>query len=178
MGETWKPVISHSGLYEVSDLGSVRSLDRLVRHFRTQVRLERGRPIKPKKGPKKYPYLSVYLYSMGLRRSAAVHTLVLEAFVGPCPAGMQCRHLNGDSMDNRLENLAWGTLAENTEDKRRHGTIQNGEGNAAAKLTDRQVLQIRADHAGGESVRAIADRTGVPRSTVSHIVRRYSWRHL
>lgn len=51
-----------------------------------------------------------------------VHRLVLEAFVGPCPPGKQCRHLNGDKADNKLTNLAWGTPSENNYDRVRHGT--------------------------------------------------------
>ena len=45
-----------------------------------------------------------------------VHRMVLEAFVGPCPEGMQCRHLNDVKNDNRLNNLAWGTRKENSAD--------------------------------------------------------------
>lgn len=55
----------------------------------------------------------------------SVHTLVLEAFHGPCPDGLQGRHVNGDSHDNRAENLRWGTNSENTLDQVRHGTHRN-----------------------------------------------------
>ncbi len=52
-----------------------------------------------------------------------VHTLVLMAFAGPRPAdGMVTRHLNGDKLDNRAANLAWGTVQENIHDKFAHGT--------------------------------------------------------
>jgi hypothetical protein len=54
-----------------------------------------------------------------------LHHLVLEAFVGPRPPGMQCRHINGDSLDNRLENLAWGTASEDNYDRVRNGTHQH-----------------------------------------------------
>jgi len=54
-----------------------------------------------------------------------VHQLVLETFVGPRPEGRQCRHLNGNSLDNRLENLSWGTASEDNYDRVRHGTHQH-----------------------------------------------------
>src|SRR5262245_38045005 len=52
--------------------------------------------------------------------------LVLLAFVGPCPEGMECRHLDGNPQNNHVDNLRWGTSAENTEDQRRHGTLIGG----------------------------------------------------
>lgn len=58
-------------------------------------------------------------------RGRYVHHLVLEAFVGPRPHGMQCRHINGNSLDNRLKNLAWGTPSEDNYDRVRHGTHQH-----------------------------------------------------
>ena len=52
-------------------------------------------------------YSVVRLYRQGKFRSIMISTLVLEAFVGPCPRGYKCKHLNGDNADNRLENLEW-----------------------------------------------------------------------
>src|SRR5271166_1685861 len=46
------------------------------------------------------------------------HTLVLLTFVGPCPEGYECRHLDGNPANNRLRNLAWGTRLENAADQR------------------------------------------------------------
>jgi hypothetical protein len=54
----------------------------------------------------------------------AVHHLVMLAFEGPCPNGLECRHLNGNPQDNRFENLKWGTRLENIHDAIRHGTFR------------------------------------------------------
>lgn len=67
-------------------------------------------------------YLRVSLYT-GERRIGKVHRLMLEAFVGP-DDGRQCRHLDGDRANNRLENLVWGTPSENMKDRVRHGNDQ------------------------------------------------------
>jgi hypothetical protein len=70
-------------------------------------------------GPSNYGHLSVVL---GRRNTRMVHTLVLEAFVGPRPPGKEACHGNGQPGDNRLSNLRWGTRSENIADAVRHGT--------------------------------------------------------
>jgi hypothetical protein len=57
----------------------------------------------------------------GRQTNRFVHQLVLEAFVGPCPPGMECLHANDDATDNRLVNLRWGTHTENVQDCLRNG---------------------------------------------------------
>lgn len=65
-------------------------------------------------------YVATLSDGRGGRACRFVHRLVLEAFVGPCPPGMQCRHLDGNSLNNRLSNLCWGTPKENLDDAVRH----------------------------------------------------------
>lgn len=103
------------------------------------------------------------------------YQLVLEAFVGPRPAGMEPRHLDGNTRNNQRSNLAWGTPVENEADKRRHGTIATGERNGAAKLTAELVREIRA--AGGTQA-AIAERYGVSQPTVARVRARRIWAHV
>lgn len=105
--EQWRAVPGHEGRYEVSDLGRVRSLRRCI--VLATARASR------------YGHRSVSLSVAGERRTARVHHLVLEAFVGPRPAGLETRHLNGDPSDNRLANLTYGTPSENQRDRVRHG---------------------------------------------------------
>lgn len=65
-------------------------------------------------------YKRVNLHGSDGVRCRKVHRLVLEAFRGPCPAGMESRHLNGNPADNRLENLEWADHQTNIADKARH----------------------------------------------------------
>lgn len=51
-----------------------------------------------------------------------IHQLMLDTFVGPCPRGMECRHLDGNPLNNRIDNLVWGTRSENVQDMIGHGT--------------------------------------------------------
>lgn len=89
-------------------------------------------------------YQAVVLYKNGKRCQRKIHHLVLETFVGFRPRGMQCRHLNGDPSDNRLENLKWGTHSENQQDSVRHGTHvnNNGERNGMSKLSNAEVREV------------------------------------
>lgn len=117
---------------------------------------------------------------MGKRRYRPVHQLVLEAFVGPRPVGMEACHNDGNPANNRLDNLRWDTHAANTEDSRRQGRLayNRGERNGRAKLTEADVVEIKRLRGLGMTFGAIASRFGLGYSTVSHAVRGYSWRHL
>ena len=112
--EIWKPVKGYEGLYEVSNLGNVRSLDREVEKSNGQVCKYRGKEIA--KTPQVGGYLRTRLSIKGKSSTPLIHRLVLEAFVGECPEGMETRHLDGDPTNNQLSNLSWGTSQENKWD--------------------------------------------------------------
>lgn len=118
----------------------------------------------------------------GHTRLKFIHVMVLEAFVGPCPEGMESRHLNGIANDNRLDNLKWGTPTENTEDKRRHGSfdeMNKGESNGWAKANDEVVRKIRTMYATGNfSQQEISNEVNIHQTTVSKIIRRQTWSHV
>lgn len=120
MKERWRPVHGYSGLYEVSDQGRVRRLPRRG----LDDRLLRGKMLSVKgTGPGGRP--RVCLYKNGRRTWYLVYRLVLEAFVGPCPRGMESRHYRNPSVtDCRLSNLRWGTHRENVSDMIKHGNYR------------------------------------------------------
>lgn len=130
--------------------------------------------LKPRPG--KRGHIRVVLYPGYHRR--LVHHLVLEAFIGPCPPGMECRHLDGNPMNNVLSNLCWGTRLENMVDRDLHGRTQRGDKHYKAKLTADKVQALRAECASGMSHRNAARKYGINRSTVSAAVSRKSWGHV
>lgn len=110
--EQWKPVVGYEGLYEVSDIGRMKRVGR-------GPGAQSGRILSPEQSP--HGYFRVVLYRNGARRKMFVHRLVLEAFVGPCPPGMECCHGNDVPTDNRLANLRWDTKSANIRDEVRNG---------------------------------------------------------
>lgn len=111
-----KPIFD--GVYEVSEDGKV---------FRVKPPLKRsGEPVQ---GLIEYPFelkqtiVDGRYYGVGIfRKTQYVHRLVLLGFKGPCPPGHEGAHLNGNSFDNRIENLDWKTPSANQLDRKLHGT--------------------------------------------------------
>lgn len=111
----------------------------------------------------------------GKRKTVRIHRLVLERLVGPCPAGCEARHINGNPQDNRIDNLAWSTHKENCADRVLHGTVNRGERNGLSKLTAEQAKDIRRRVGGGETKQAVADSCGVAWTTIHDVVMRHTW---
>lgn len=115
----WLPVVGYEGLYEVSDHGAVRSLERIDcrgRHIRPRVL----RQTRMRDG-----HMRVYLSADRSQAGHLVHRLVLTAFVGPCPDGMEGCHNDGNPANNWLSNLRWDTRSNNRHDAVRHGVDPN-----------------------------------------------------
>lgn len=111
----WRPIPGYPG-YEVSDEGVVRSCSRKDARGRQRHTLT----LRPRVGRRGHLYVA--LYSGGVRRDVGVHHLVLEAFIGPRPAGFDACHWNDLPGDNRVANLRWDTRAANVADSMRNGT--------------------------------------------------------
>jgi hypothetical protein len=139
VSEVWKDVVGFEGAYEVSDMGRVR---------------HKGGRIVPGHEIDGYRGVSLnFTNSRGHRDSKrrAVHLLMLEAFVGPRPAGMCSRHLNDVRSDNRLDNLAWGTHKENAADARRNGRL--------VRMDAATIREIRASTETDEEIAARLNRS-------------------
>lgn len=174
--ERWLPAVGYEGLYEVSNHGRVRSLDKVVRGSYGSKMLKRSCVRKLHKT--KDGYMSLQLMKDGKRRYRLVHRLVLESFVGPCPPGYECRHFpDKDPANNRLTNLSWGTPQQNGRDKTTHGTGV-GEHNHKSRLTEEQVLEMRRLGAQGVRNVDLAPMFDVDVVTVSHVLVGRTWRHL
>jgi hypothetical protein len=113
--ERWLPVVGYEGSYEVSDLGRVRTLARLDARGRRR----KEKVLSPR--PTTRDHRAIALYAGGIRTDFQLHRLVLDAFVGPRPEGMEGCHWNDIPTDNRLANLRWDTRSANVRDSVRNG---------------------------------------------------------
>lgn len=102
-----------------------------------------------------------------------VHAMVLEAFIGARPKGMTCSHLNGNRKDNRLDNLIYESLADNIKRKIEHGTENFGEKNGSAKLTSKDVDEIRRDVKSTH--KKLAEKYSVSFQQISRVRRGDNW---
>lgn len=171
MEEIWKDIIGFEGLYQFSNLCRVKSF--------------------PKRGSNK-EILGIYMASDGYPRTTLrkngryhvrkIHRLVLEYFVGLCPEGMCCRHLNDIKTDYRIENLKWGTPSENQFDAVRNGKHNVGDHRgmkcAASKLVDENIPEIRKLIKDGIILRIIAKKFNVARQTITDIKFNRTWSHI
>lgn len=132
-----------------------------------------------KPSPSKKGYTRVNLVRDGKSKTTFVHSIVLRAFVGPCPEGMEARHLNSKPADNRLSNLQWTTPEVNRDDIRDLDRYGKGSKHSQAKLTEDIVRSIRADYSSGKYLqRELAEKHDVCGPTVSNIIRWKTWTHV
>jgi hypothetical protein len=118
--EQWRPIPGYEGYYEASDQGRIRSVTRSVRYDNGRSRVYRGQVLKPQLGP--HGRYTVRVSRQNKSRCFTVASLVLAAFRGPRPPGMECCHNDGNSTNDRADNLRWDTPSENSYDRVRHGT--------------------------------------------------------
>lgn len=180
MQEMWRPIVGIDGLpdgvYEVSNTGKVRSLDRVRPHGRWPgaTQLVKGRELKAFTNGADYRVVCLYLE--GGPKKFYVHRLVLTAFDRAPRDDEEVCHSDGNKENNTLENIRWGTKKENYNDKVVQGFSQNGERNKSAKLTAQQVAEIREKyHSGGYTYGRLADEYGVTDSNIGSIIKGLTW---
>lgn len=122
---------------------------------------------------KRSGYLKVDLHDGKKRFNRYVHRLVAEAFLGKCPEGMECCHgPDTNRSNNSPGNLRWDTHRNNLFDREKTGTVPRGDSHYATKIKDSDVVLARSMCESGSSIKEIANRFGVERSTVCQILNR------
>lgn len=179
MTEIWKSIPGYDGFYQASTGGRIRSIDRMIRGKNKKIVLRKGKILKPTIS--RCGYERVTLCRPGSKKIHSVHKLVLLAFIGSCPEGMECAHEDGRRTNNKILNLSWKTPSQNQEDRIKHGTDDQGFKSARAKFTTKQVLDIRSryrPYSKLNGMAALAREYSVCTTTIQNILIRRSWRNV
>lgn len=119
MKEIWKQIEGYENLYEVSNLGRVRSVERPSRNKRNKNGVIKGKILKPGSNP--VGYVIVSLYRDKKQKFFQVHRLVAKAFIPNVMNKEQVNHIDGNKKNNNINNLEWATRSENMKH-----AIENG----------------------------------------------------
>lgn len=158
MPEVWRSIPGYEDSYEASTEGRIRSIDRMRRGPNGNPEIHRGKILRPYANSR-----CRYLYvTLSGRKKRMVHTLVAEAFLGPRPEGADVMHKNGQRGDNRLENLQYGSRAENLHDTYNYGGRMK-------KLSLDDVTEIRHRLLSGDRPTELAKEFGVHSAAIYHI---------
>lgn len=172
--ELWKSVIGVPG-YQVSNLGNVRSMTRLVKGSHDSKYMRPGKPLSLTRSSLGYSVVKLCHESIPFQ--AKVNRLVAEAFI-PNPLEKPfTNHINGIKTDNSVENLEWCTAKENTIHAYKTGLSvgKPGTSNSRAKLSIDQVRSIRAMRDKGLKPSQIHKIMQLPKSTVDNIIYNKRW---
>lgn len=174
--EVWKDINGFEGIYQVSDLGRIKSLEKNIPHWRggeSVIKEFYKKSFKSRSG-----YLIVPLTKNGNEYKFLIHRIVAEAFIENPLNKPQVNHKNGIKTDNRAKNLEWNTHSENIRHADDNG-LRNLKGinNSQSKLTETQVLEIRSI-GRSKTLVEIADMYGIRFQSVSKIINRKNWKHI
>jgi len=172
--EVWKDVPDYEELYQVSNLGKVRSLDRLVKGAKGLDYRIKGKTTKEAKNY--LGYIKVRLHKEGIRKEYSLHRIVAISFVLNIELKKEVNHIDGNKLNNAASNLEWCTRSENMKHAFRTGLVSNkGEDGPSRKLSNEDVLLIRASNDGCVK---LSKRFNVSPTSISSIKRRRSWNHI
>lgn len=177
MEEIWRDIPGYEGRYEVSSRGRVRSLDTTITRSNGRSLRVHGRILRPALHEKNRYRLALPIEGCS-NRSFYVSNLVAAAFIGPKPAGCEVCHNDGNRLNDCAENLRYDTPKRNAADRKGHGTHLVGEAVPSAKLSERDVLAIRAAFARGARAADLAGQFDVGANAIRRAALGITWGHL
>ena len=177
MSEIWKDIEGYEGLYQVSNRGRVKSLERIVMR-------KNGRPysvpelIKERQIDHK-GYDRIGLNKNGKKKRFFVHRLVLQAFNQSSDETLEVNHIDGNKLNNNVENLEWVTSSENSIHAFENNLHNHqGERNTNASITDSEAKEIKKLKGKGLTQKEVGEMFGTTNYVVANIWNRRGWTHV
>lgn len=190
--EVWKDVVGYEGIYQVSNFGKIRSVDRHVTYYNTFANKEcvkflRGKVLKLQVS--KHGYYTICATTLDrdtVRKTISVHRIVAEAFLKNPENKPTVNHKNGNKLDNSVLNLEWATVSENVQHAYDSGLAHSvislftrrGEDHHKVKLNNSDISRIKELRAEGLKLKEISSMYSVSFSLISQICRGEIWKHL
>jgi len=180
--ENWRDVVGYEGIYQVSDLGRVKSLDRdsyFIRRGKKIPRKHISRILKQHQNM--FGYMTVCLNKPGSKqRSHKVHRIVAEAFIDNQLSYLQVNHIDGKKDNNKIENLEWCNNKQNIVHAYSIGLIMPklGSNSHLAKIKEEDVIKIKKLILSGETLENIARLYNISASMVGRIKANKAWKHV
>lgn len=183
MKEIWKDVVEYEGLYQISSLGRLRSIDKIRDGFsykngKITKRFYKGKIIK--QSIIGYGYPSTAIMKNGTYKTVLIHRLVAKAFIENPENKLYVNHIDFNTRNNYFENLEWCTAFENIHHTMNHGRNRQlyGEENGHSKIKNNQIIDIFGMSENGISQYKIARHYGVHQSTINKILRRITYKKI
>ena len=175
--EVWKDIKGYEGHYQVSDLGRVKSLSRVVKSRVGVFGTKKEIILKTFKNGD--GYLKYKLCINGKEKSVISHRLVANEFLENPFNKPQVNHKNGIKDDNRVDNLEWVTSSENVIHSLANNLKipQKGSEHGMSKLTEKEVLEIRAI-GRTKTLKEVGKMYNVDMSLISLILLNKIWNHV
>lgn len=166
--EIWKAIEGFEGLYEVSNLGRVKSTHRASKILKYG--FSGGR------GINRYPTVNLRKY--GHAKNGLIHRLVAIAFLDNPKNKREVNHKDGNKLNNHVDNLEWCTRKENCAHSSQSGLLMRDGVHYNAKLTMDEVVQIKRQLANGVKQCFLVKEFNSDSSTINSISRGKSWKHV
>lgn len=181
--EIWKDVKDYEGLYQVSNLGNVKSLDRIVETKNRKNYLRKGKV--QKKSVNSFGYETVGFTVDSKTKIYRVHRLVALSFIENPENKPQINHIDGNKTNNNVNNLEWCTSSENQIHSVSTGLsnpsypVLKGSKNGRSLLKEEQVVEIRNKYIPYKySAKKLALEYNVSESCITHILNNTSWKNI
>ena len=179
LDEVWKDIPGFRDVYQVSNLGRVRSKDHYVFASNGMKRIQYGRILRTAISKKGYVQVSIMIDS-NKRFHTGVHRLVAKCFIPEINGKDQVNHIDGDKLNNKVDNLEWCNNSEN----QKHAVFNNlinhnyGENHHNSKLTYQDVNFIRTKIEQGVTQREIAKEYNISATSITQIKHNRTYKNL